>query len=128
MHITECSACSLTQPQRLEVEKWQEAWPGMQVIAEAIRLLLLAINTASTNGNKAAEQSLLAVLLMLLIKDIAPNLTATPALADIATKLVTHIASGPASAAFKAVVTGLPTQDKLKLQVCSAIREFYSPQ
>ena len=99
----------------------------MQVVAEAIRLLLLAISSASTNGNKSAEQSLLAVLLMLLIKDIAPNLTSTPALADIATKLVTHIASGPASAAFKGVVTGLPTQDKLKLQVCSAMHKSCSP-
>lgn len=90
---------------------------GLQVVAEAFRLLLLAINRASSNGNHEAEQSLLAVLLLLLIKDVAPNLTAAPALCDIATKLVTHIASGPASAAFKAVVTGLPTQDKAKLQV-----------
>ena len=90
---------------------------GLQVVAEAFRLLLLAINSA--NGNHEAEQSLLAVLLLLLIKDVAPNLTAAPALSDIATKLVTHIASGPASAAFKAVVTGLPTQDKVKLQVAA---------
>lgn len=90
---------------------------GLQVIAEVFRLLLLTINSASSNGNSEAEQSLLAVLLLLLIRDVAPNLTAAPALSDIATKLVTQIASGPASAAFKVVVTGLPTQDKLKLQV-----------
>lgn len=92
----------------------------LQLVAETVRLLLSAISTASSSGNSDAEQSLIAVLLMLLIKDIAPHLTAAPALADIATKLVAHIASGPASAAFKAVVTALPTQDKLKLQVICA--------
>lgn len=90
---------------------------GLQVIGEAFRLLLLAINSANSNGNSEAEQRLLAVVLLLLIRDIAPNLTAAPALSDVATKLVTHIASGPASAAFKLVVTALPNQDKLKLQV-----------
>ncbi|KAL3149121.1 hypothetical protein ABBQ32_001960 [Trebouxia sp. C0010 RCD-2024] len=89
----------------------------VQVIGEAFRLLLLAINSANSNGNSEAEQRLLAVVLLLLIRDIAPNLTAAPALSDVATKLVTHIASGPASAAFKLVVTALPNQDKLKLQV-----------
>ena len=89
----------------------------LQVVAEAIRLLLLAINHASSHSHSEAEHALLALLLNLLINDIAPKLASAPALADIATKLVTHIASGPAAAAVKAVVAGLPTQDKLKLQV-----------
>ena len=48
----------------------------------------------------------MAVLLMVLIAEIAPRLSASAALADLAVKLVTQIASGPASATFKAVVAG----------------------
>ena len=83
-------------------------------MAEQIRLLLAAIAQASTDEQ---QQRLMAVLLMVLIVDIVPRLSASAALAELAVKLVTQIASGPASAAFKAVVAGLPPQDKVKLQV-----------
>ena len=95
------------------------------------------MSLVSGEDSNGTEQRLMAVLLMLLIRDIAPRLTAFPALADIAVKLVTQIASGPASAAFKTVVTSLPPQDKLKLQVLpfcpadilsdSLLNLYYSP-
>lgn len=59
----------------------------------------------------------MAVLLLVLIRDVAPCVSASPALAEVAVKLVTQIASGSSSVAFKAVVTSLPPQDKLRLQV-----------
>ena len=89
----------------------------MQVVAEAIRLLLTAISLVSSEQNSELEQRLMAVLLSVLISDIAPRVSASPALADVAVKLVTQIASGSSATAFKAVVTSLPPQDKLKLQV-----------
>ncbi len=82
-----------------------------------IRLLLAAISLAGSDNDSDVEHRLMSVLLMVLIRNIAPCLTGSPALAEMAVKLVTQIASGPASAAFKAVVTTLPPQDKLKLQV-----------
>ena len=95
------------------------------------------MSLVSGEDSSGTEQRLMAVLLMLLIRDIAPRLTASPALADIAVKLVTQIASGPASAAFKTVVTTLPPQDKVKLQVLplcpadilsdSLLNLYYSP-
>ena len=63
------------------------------------------------------EQRLMAVLLLVLIRDVAPCVSASPALAEVAVKLVTQIASGSSSVAFKAVVTTLQPQDKLRLQV-----------
>ena len=89
----------------------------MQVVAEAIRLLLIAISLVSSVQKNELEQRLMAVLLSVLITDIAPSVSASPALAEVAVKLVTQIASGPSAAAFKAVVTSLPPQDKLRLQV-----------
>ena len=89
----------------------------MQVVAEAIRLLLTAISLVSSEQNNDLEQRLMAVLLSVLIRDIAPSVSASPALAEVAVKLVTQIASGSSAAAFKAVVTSLPPQDKLRLQV-----------
>ena len=89
----------------------------MQVVAEAIRLLLTAISLVSSKQNSELEQRLMAVLLSVLITDIAPSVSASPALAEVAVKLVTQIASGSSAAAFKAVVTSLPPQDKLRLQV-----------
>ncbi|KAL0055345.1 hypothetical protein WJX82_010851 [Trebouxia sp. C0006] len=88
----------------------------LQVVAEAIRLLLTAISLVSSEQNSELEQRLMAVLLSVLISDIAPRVSASPALADVAVKLVTQIASGSSATAFKAVVTSLPPQDKLKLQ------------
>ena len=99
------------------VEVCRQALHGgcwLQVVAEQIRLLLAAIVQASTEQQ---QQRLMAVLLMVLIADIVPRMSASAALAELAVKLVTQIASGPASAAFKAVVAGLPPQDRLKLQV-----------
>ena len=89
----------------------------MQVVAEAIRLLLTAISLVSSERNNDLEQRLMAVLLSVLIRDITPTVSASPALAEVAVKLVTQIASGSSAAAFKAVVTSLPPQDKLRLQV-----------
>lgn len=89
----------------------------MQVVGEAIRLLLTAISLVSSEQKNELEQRLMAVLLSVLITDIAPCVSASPALAEVAVKLVTQIASGPSAAAFKAVVTSLPPQDKLRLQV-----------
>ena len=88
-----------------------------QVVAEVVRVLLAAVNLAGSREDSEVEQTVMSVLLAVLIRDLAPCLTACPPLAEVAVKLVTQIASGPASAAFKAVVTHLPTQDKLKLQV-----------
>jgi len=89
----------------------------VQVVAEAIRLLLIATSLVSSEQNDELEHRLMAVLLSVLIRDIAPSVSASPALAEVAVKLVTQIASGPSAAAFKAVVTSLPPQDKLRLQV-----------
>ena len=90
----------------------------MQVVAEQIRLLLAAINLSGNQaGSEAQQQHLMALLLLVLIRDIVPHLASSPALAELAAKLVTQIASGPASAAFKAVVAGLASQDRAKLQV-----------
>lgn len=88
----------------------------LQVVAEAIRLLLEAIGLA---GNQLPEvqQSLMSVLLMLMIQDIVPRMSAAPALKELAVKLVTQIASGSTSATFKAVAANLDLQHKLRLQV-----------
>ena len=85
-------------------------------MAEVIRLLLQAISLASSHS-PAAEQDLMAVLLSVLIQDIAPHLSAAPALRDLAVKLVTQIAAGSMSVAFKAVAAKLTPQHKLRLQV-----------
>ena len=87
-----------------------------QVVAEVVRLLLQAISLASSQSPDA-EQELMAVLLSVLIQDLAPHLSAAPALRELAVKLVTQIASGSMSAAFKAVAAKLSPQHKLRLQV-----------
>ncbi|KAA6419843.1 MAG: hypothetical protein FRX49_10206, partial [Trebouxia sp. A1-2] len=97
----------------------------LQVVGEAIRLLLTAISLVSSEQKNELEQRLMAVLLSVLITDIAPCVSASPALAEVAVKLVTQIASGPSAAAFKAVVTSLPPQDKLRLQ--AAIQAVTQP-
>ena len=78
--------------------------------------MLQAISLASSQGPDT-EQDLMAVLLSVLIQEIAPRLSAAPALRELAVKLVTQIASGSMSATFKAVAAKLSPQHKLRLQV-----------
>lgn len=90
----------------------------LQVVAEVVRLLLQAISLAGSQSPDT-EQDLMAVLLSVLIQDIAPHLSATPALRELAVKLVTQIASGSMSVTFKAVAAKLSPQHKQRLQVTS---------
>lgn len=87
-----------------------------QVVAEVVRLVLQAISLAGSQSLEC-EQDLMAVLLSVLIQDIAPRLSEAPALRELALKLVTQIASGSMSAAFKSVAAKLSPQHKQRLQV-----------
>jgi hypothetical protein len=83
----------------------------VQAAGEALKVGLLA----STLGG-AAGAGALAVVVPLLVEVAAPPGPPTPALAQLAVRLLTALASGPAAAAFRAAVAALPAPTKLRLQ------------
>lgn len=91
----------------------------LQVTAETLKAALLATTTAGALG-EAAQAPLMQLLVPLLIEVASPPAggASSPLLADMALKLITHLASpsGPAAAAFRAAVAGLPLGAKQRLQ------------
>ncbi|PRW58568.1 HEAT repeat-containing [Chlorella sorokiniana] len=67
-------------------------------------------------GGEAAQSALLRLLVPLLIEVAAPAGPPTPVLAASAVKLLTHLASSPAAAAFRGVAAELPAATKARLQ------------
>ena len=92
--------------------------------AETLKVALLAAtSTAAAGAGEAAQGPLMALLVPLLIEAAAPAQGASspsPQLADMALKLITHLASGPAAPAFKAAVAALPLGAKQRLQAALA--------
>jgi hypothetical protein len=90
-----------------------------QVVAQVLKAGLLAVNCASAMpapGGEAAQSALLRLLVPLLIEVAAPAGPPTPVLAASAVKLLTHLASSPAAAAFRGVAAELPAATKARLQ------------
>ncbi len=87
-----------------------------QVVGEMVRVALLVVNL-STTDSQAVQEAALSVFVPMLIDVAAPVGSRTPALADMAVRVVTHLATGASSAAFKAVVAALPLPTKQRLQV-----------
>ena len=88
-----------------------------QVVAETLKMLLVSLTVAAQLA-PVAQSPLLALFLPLLIEAAAPEVAPrTPALADVAVKLITHLASGPAAAAFKTALAAMPPAAKQRLQV-----------
>jgi hypothetical protein len=95
--------------------------PPVQVVAEALKSGLLAVNLAAaagitSPGGEPAQASLLRLLVPVLIEVAAPEAPPTPLLVDMAVKLLTHLASSPAAAEFRAVAADLPASTKQRLQ------------
>lgn len=87
----------------------------MQVVAETLKMLVVALNISPALAD-TAPAAVLAVLIPLLIAAAAPETPPVPALADMAVKLVTHLASGPQAPAFRVAVAQLPAGAKVRLQ------------
>ena len=95
-----------------------------QVVAETLKAGLLAVNVAGgggSSGGGAQLDALLHLLVPVLVEVAAPpqgGAPATPLLADMSVKLLTHLAaaSGPTAAAFRAAAGDLPAATKLRLQ------------
>ena len=86
--------------------------------AEALKALLV-VNTAAAARGAAAQAAALAVLVPLLAQAAAPppGAVATPALRDMALRLITAMPGAPAGgAAFRAAVAALPADAKARLQ------------
>ena len=83
-------------------------------MAAALKAGLLAVNLAAPAG-EAGATSLLRLLVPTLIEVAAPAGAPTPLLADMAVKLLTHLASGPAAAAFRGAAAELPAATKQRL-------------
>lgn len=94
-----------------------------QAVAETLKMLLVAVGLAEEAGHEA-QQALLHLMVPLLIEAAAPEaVPASPALSDIALKLISHLAGGaaPGSAAgFRAAVAALQPAAKQRLQVRTA--------
>lgn len=113
--MTSCNPASADIASALTLLALSAALRSEQVAAETLKAALLATTTAAA-VSEGAQASLMQLLVPLLIEAAAPAGTRTPALADMALKLITHLASGPAAPAFKAVVAGLPVGTKQRLQ------------
>ncbi len=88
-----------------------------QVVAETLKMLLVSLTIAAQLAPDA-QSPLLALFLPLLIEAAAPEAAPrTPALADVAVKLITHLASGPCAAEFRQSLAALPPAAKQRLQV-----------
>ena len=91
-----------------------------QVVAETLKMLLVSLSVAALVAPEA-QAPLLALFIPLLIEAAAPEAAPrTPALADVAVKLITHLASGPMAADFKQSLAALPPSAKQRLQVPAA--------
>lgn len=91
----------------------------LQAVAQVLKAGLLAVNCASAlpaPGSEAAQTALLRLLVPVLIEVAAPAGPPTPVLAGSAVTLLTHLASSPAAAAFRAVAAELPAATKARLQ------------
>ncbi|KAL4431040.1 hypothetical protein ABPG75_006296 [Micractinium tetrahymenae] len=88
----------------------------IQVVAEALKAGLLAVNLAGESA-PSAQAALLRLLVPVLVEVAAPSSAApTPLLADMAVKLLTHMAASPtAAAAFRGVAAELPAAAKQRL-------------
>jgi len=87
------------------------------VVAETLKMLLVSLTVAAQLAPDA-QSPLLALFLPLLIEAAAPEAAPrTPALADVAVKLITHLASGPGAAQFRQSLAALPPAAKQRLQV-----------
>ncbi|KAK9865210.1 hypothetical protein WJX84_003181 [Apatococcus fuscideae] len=85
----------------------------LQMAVEVLKVLVTALTAADSLG-QAAQQGIMDLLLPLLCASAAGGI---PALADVAVRLVTHLASGPATApCFRAAVPKLPAATRQKLQ------------
>lgn len=83
-------------------------------MAATLKAGLLAVNLAAPGG-EAGAAALLRLLVPTLIEVAAPAGAPTPLLADMAVKLLTHLASGPAAAAFRGAASELPAATKQRL-------------
>lgn len=92
---------------------------------------LLAINCAAAvpgPSGEAAQAALLRLLVPLLIEVAAPAGPPTPVLAASAVKLLTHLASSPAAAAFRTAAAELPAATKARLQGALQAAAAATPQ
>jgi hypothetical protein len=98
------------------------AGPPMAAVSEALKTLVVAANLVAPDG-QAAQEGLMRVLVPLLVEVAAPAPPGvpTPALRDMALKLVTALPSAASGPAFKAVLAAQPPELKLRLQ--GALRE-----
>lgn len=87
----------------------------LQLVAEVLKTMLVALTSACHQDQQ--QQAVLQLLVPLLVEAASPVCAPAPSLTDMAVKLVTHLASGPAAPAFKAVVASLPVSTKQRLQV-----------
>lgn len=92
--------------------------PPLQVVAEALKVGLMAVNLAG-EGAPGAQAALLRLLVPTLVEVAAPESSApTPLLADMAVKLLTHLAaSATAATAFRNAAAELPAAAKQRLAV-----------
>jgi hypothetical protein len=91
-------------------------------VSEALKAGLLAVNLAGVDlasrsgSGEAAQASLLRLLVPALVEVAAPPGQPVPLLADMAVKLLTHLAASPAAPAFRVAAAELPTAAKQRLQ------------
>ncbi|GIL52578.1 hypothetical protein Vafri_8312 [Volvox africanus] len=93
------------------------------LVAECLKLLVLAATLASPQGAVALD-GVMQVLVPLLVEVAAPAAgpaAATPALRDMAVKLITSLPTTASGPAFKTQLAAQPAAAKLRLQ--SALRE-----
>lgn len=92
-----------------------------QAVAETLKMLLVALSVVTDAGGPEPQRALLDLLLPLLIEAAAPeSVPASPALTDVALKLISHLASGLAAgsaAGFRGAVAALQPSAKQRLQV-----------
>lgn len=86
------------------------------MVAETLKLLMVAMLLAAKQG-RSAEDGLMAIVLPMLIETASPAGQPNAALVDAAVKLIMHLAAGPSAAAFKVAVGALSVEGKRRLQV-----------
>ncbi len=98
------------------------AGPPLAAVSEALKALVVAASLVAPDG-QAAQEALMRVLVPLLVEVAAPAPPGvpTPALRELALKLVTALPSAAAGPAFKAVLAAQPPELKQRLQ--GALRE-----
>ncbi len=90
----------------------------LAAVVEGLKVLLLVNNLSAAKG-EPAQAAVLSVLVPLLVEAAAPEGAAapTPALRDMALKLLTAMPAAPSGgAAFRAAVAALPAGSKARLQ------------